>query len=254
MTKRHKHYFCFMNIQDILEHGSDYFLPNLSTDLVIIGYQETQLKCLLLKIANKWMLPGGFIGLGESVDTAAANTLKFRTGLEAPHLKFLAVFGDKDRRFDDEFRQAFKEQGLPWQDDYWINDRFVTLAFYSLVDIDNAHPVPGEFDEAVEWFSFDALPDMWLDHKSIAMAARNRLKEDIKQEQITYNLLPGDFTMPQLHQLHQAILEEKLDRSRFQKKMLASGDFERLPQLKKEAPGRNPYLYRLKESTSKKGD
>lgn len=252
MTKRHKHYFCAMNVQDIIEHGGDYFLPNLSVDLVIIGYQDGELKCLLLKIADKWLLPGGFIGLDESVDEAVKRTLMHRTGLEAAHLKFLSVFGDKDRKFDDEFRQFFKEKGMPWQDDYWINNRFVTMAFYSLVDIGNTHPTPGEFDEAVEWFSFDQLPEMWLDHKSIALTARNHLKEDIKLEQVTYNLLPGDFTMPQLHQLHQTILEEKLDRSRFQKKMLTSGIFERLPQLRKESPGRNPYLYRLKGESQKK--
>jgi hypothetical protein len=52
--------------------------------------------------------------------------------------------------------------------------------------------------------------------------------------------------MPELHQLHQAILEEKLDRSRFQKKMLATGMFERLPKLQKDSPGSNPYLYTIK--------
>ena len=47
-------------------------------------------------------------------------------------------------------------------------------------------------------------------------------------------------------QLHQAILEEPLDRSRFQKKMLATGLFERLPKRQKDSPGRNPYQYRVK--------
>ncbi|MEM9648192.1 MAG: NUDIX domain-containing protein [Bacteroidota bacterium] len=236
-----------MEVQDIIEHGGDYFLPNLSIDFVIIGYQGGELKCLLLRIGDKWALPGGYIELNESVDTAVGRILMQRTGLERPHLKFLSVFGDKDRKFDEDFKTFFQRKGIPWRDDYWINNRFVTLAFYSLVDIDYTHPVPGEFDEAAEWFSFDELPEMWMDHKAIVMTARDRLKNDIKHEQVTYNLLPKDFTMPQLHQLHQTILEENIDRSRFQKKMLATGLFERLPQLKKETPGRNPYLYRLKK-------
>ena len=66
-------------------------------------------------------------------------------------------------------------------------------------------------DEAIFWFDFDDLPEIWMDHKSILTEARNRLKEDLKHEQLTYNLLPGKFTMPELHQLHQAILEEKLE-------------------------------------------
>jgi hypothetical protein len=161
-------------------------------------------------------------------------------------MKFLSVFGDKDRQFSEEYRKFFEKAGIPWDKDYWFNNRFVTLAYYSLVNIECTHPAVGRFDEAFAWFDFDDLPDMWMDHKSIVLAARNRLKEDIKQESVAYNLLPDQFTMPELHQLHQAILEEKLDRSRFQKKMLATGMFERLPKLQKDSPGSNPYLYTIK--------
>ncbi|UZR97391.1 NUDIX hydrolase [Chondrinema litorale] len=108
-------------------------------------------------------------------------------------------------------------------------------------------PVAGEYHDEIAWFDFADLPEMWMDHKSIAMEARNRLKDDIKREHIVYNLLPKQFTMPDLHQLHQDILEQEVERSRFQKKMLGTGIFERLPKLQKETPGRNPYLYRIKE-------
>lgn len=242
-----------MDVQDIIERGSEFFLPNLSIDLIIIGYQDNELKCLLLKMADKWMLPGGYIKIEESVDEAAERILMQRTALVNPHLKFLSIFGNKDRRFDQDFKQFFEKHGLDWKADYWINNRFVTLAFYSLVDINETEPVYGGFDEAIAWFSFDDLPDMWLDHKKILGAARDRLKTDIKDELVTYNLLPGHFTMPQLHQLHQTILGQRIDRSRFQKNMLATGKFERLPQLKQEAPGRNPYLYRLKGEKSLEG-
>ena len=233
-------------MNDILENGRDYFLPNLSIDLVIIGYEDGILKCLLLKLGPKWALPGGYIKKDESVDHAVVRILKERTGLARPHFKFLSVFGAADRRFDQEFKNYFDANGLPWRDDYWINDRFVTLSHYSLVDIAHTKPEPGEFDEAVAWFPFDQLPDLWLDHGLIIDFARNRLKEDSKNELHTHNRLPSAFTMPELHRLHQTILDENLDRSRFQKKILATGRFERLPKLKKESPGSNPYQYRLK--------
>ncbi len=238
--------FVVMEVKDIIENGGNYFLPNLSIDLVIIGYEQGKLKCLLLRLGEKWVLPGGYIGKQESVDAAAINTLKLRTGLDHAHLKFLDVFGASDRQFGADFKYFFEKNGLPWKKDSFINQRFVTLSYYSLVDIATTYPVPGEFDEEVAWFSFDKIPSMWLDHGQIVETARQRLKEDIKHEHVTYNLLPDAFTMPQLHTLHQAILEERVDRSRFQKKMLSSGIFERLPQLKKESPGRNPYLYKLK--------
>ena len=235
-----------MKWENVLEYTAEGFLPNLSLDLVIIGFKEGQLKCLLLQVGHKWVLPGGHIKIDESVDTAVHRVLMERTALEKPHFKFLSVFGDKNRSFSEEFKGFFEEKGIPWHENLWLAQRFVTLAYYSLVDIDQLHPKPGEFDEAVDWFNFDDLPDIGLDHESIMVKARNRLKEDIQREQLTYNLLPPEFTMPQLHRLHETILSEKLDRSRFQKKMLATGQFERLPKIKKESPGSNPYQYRLK--------
>lgn len=236
-----------MEIIKFLEKANKQFLPNLSIDLVIIGYQNNKLKCLLLQIDKKWLLPGGYIRISESVDDAAIRILKERTGLDNPHLKFLSVFGNRDRQFKNEWKEFIKNNKLVWKDDYWINNRFVTLTYYSLVNIAEIHPTPGIMDEAISWFDFDDLPEIWMDHKSILTKARNRLKEDLKHEQLTYNLLPGKFTMPELHQLHQAILEEKLDRSRFQKKILSTGLFDRLPKKsKKNSPGQNPYQYKIK--------
>ena len=242
------YYFCNMDFQEFITKGKKTYLPNLSVDMVIIAFHEEKLKCLLLQINNKWLLPGGYILRTESVEEATARILRERTGLSDPHFKFLSVFGDPNRKFTKEWQDFFENHDLPFKEDTWINDRFVTLAHYSLVDFEKTKPVVGNLDEAFAWFPLDELPDMWMDHKEIVLVAKERLKRDIQQEQLTYNLLPSEFTMPQLHQLHQTILEENLDRSRFQKKMIASGAFERLPKLKKETPGRNPYQYRVKKT------
>lgn len=236
-----------MDLKNFLERGAEYYLPNLSIDLVIIGYKDKELKCLLLQAGGKWMVPGGYVRIEQSVDEAVKEILKERTALEYPHMKFLSVFGEKDRYFREEIKKSFEKMGMAWSEKYWLNNRFVTLAYYSLVNIDETHPSIKDFDEAFAWFSFDDLPDMWMDHKSIVLTARHRLKEDIKQDLVSPNLLPDQFTMPELHQLHESILEEKLDRSRFQKNMLSSEMFDRLPKLQKESPGSNPYQYCLKK-------
>jgi len=239
-----------MDIQNILENGANYYLPNLSIDIVIIGYQDDVLKCLLVNLGDKWALPGGYIKLEESVVEAAERTLMERTRLQNQHLKFLSVVGEGDRKFAKEFKIYFEKHGLPWKEKYWINNRFVSLAYYALVDINKTHPASGDLGEVSSWFSTDDLPEIWMDHESIITTARQQLKIDIKQNPVTYNLLPDQFTMPELHQLHETILEEKIDRSRFQKNMLASGLFERLPKLQKETPGRNPYLYTVKKKSN----
>lgn len=241
------HYFCCMDINTFIENGQQDYLPNLSVDMVIIGFHEDQLKCLLLQIGNKWLLPGGYILRSESVEAATVRILRERTGLEDPHFKFLSVFGGEDRKFTEEWQQFFKELDFPFKENSWLNDRFVTLAHYSLVNFEETRPVIGNLDSAFGWFNMNDLPPMWMDHRDIVQEAKERLKEDVQQEPLTYNLLPTEFTMPQLHQLHQTILEETLDRSRFQKKMIGSGFFERLPKLQTDAPGRKPYQYRVKK-------
>ncbi len=235
-----------MDLLDFVERGGESYLPGLSVDLTIMGYEDEALKCLLLRIGDRWLLPGGYIGVTESVEHAAKRILRERTGLEDPHLKFLSVFGRGDRRFTGEWKEFFRKNGFPWREDYWFNRRYVTLAYYSLVHIEDMKTRTSVIDEEVAWFDMDNLPELWMDHAEIINTARERLKEDIREEHMTYNLLPDRFTMPELHQLHETILCEKLDRSRFQKKMLATGLFERLPRLQKDSPGRNPFLYRIK--------
>jgi 8-oxo-dGTP diphosphatase len=235
-----------MDLKEFVEQDGKAFLPNLSVDMVIIGLKDGDLKCLLLQIGKKWLLPGGYIRKDESVEEAAKRTLWERTGLHEPHLKFLSVFGDPDRQFSAELKEFLVANHMPWREDYWFNNRFVTLAYYSLVNIDEINPKTQAF-EHFSWVSFAKLPSMWMDHKKIVLEARNRLKQDIRQERVTHKLLPDQFTMPELHQLHEIILEEKIDRSRFQKNMLASGVFKRLPKKQTETPGRNPYLYSVRK-------
>lgn len=234
-------------MMEFLIQGDQYYLPHLSADIVIMSYDDNKIKCLLLKIGGKWVLPGGYIRRDESVETAALGILKERTGLSKARLNLLSVFGDKNRSFGEQMKEFAIAKGIPWRDDYWINSRFVTISYYSLVDINQTTPKAGNYDEAIGWFSFDELPPMWLDHKEVALEARNRLKKDIESGQTGTGLLPEQFTMPELHKLHQTILKEELDRSRFQKKMLATGKFERLPKLKRNTPGRKPFLYRIKK-------
>ena len=93
------HYFCYMDFQEFIEQGEKLFLPNLSVDMVIIGFHEGELKCLLLKIGDKWLLPGGYVFRTESVENATVRILRERTGLKDPHFKFLSVFGGEDRKF-----------------------------------------------------------------------------------------------------------------------------------------------------------
>ncbi len=236
-----------MDFKDFFEKGNNYFIPNLSVDIVIIGYDKNELKSLLLKTNNKWNLPGGYIGINESVKDASYRILKELTGLDSVTLNLLSVFGNQNRKFGDQFKNLAIKNSIEWKEDYWINERFVSITYYTLVDIEQVKINGNSYFEEIDWISMDSSIEMNLDHNNIILEARKKLIEDVENGKTCHDLLSEKFTMPELHQLHQLILEKEMDRSRFQKKILASGKFERLPKSKNKAPGRNPYLYKIKD-------
>lgn len=71
-----------------------------SIDCVIFGYENQQLKILLIKWKQEdlWTLPGGFIFKNEDMDEAANRILKERTGLQDVFLNQFYTFGNKDRK------------------------------------------------------------------------------------------------------------------------------------------------------------
>ena len=74
-------------------------IPSNSIDCVILGYEEQQIKVLLLKWKqhNIWSLPGGFIKKTEDLDDAAHRILAERTGLKSIFLEQFHTFGNKER-------------------------------------------------------------------------------------------------------------------------------------------------------------
>ncbi|MGB5497386.1 MAG: NUDIX domain-containing protein, partial [Maribacter sp.] len=84
-----------LNPIDFAAQIVDECLPGNSIDCVILGYEDQQLKILLLKWKheNVWCLPGGFIRKDEGMDQAALRILEVRTGLKSVFLKQFYTFG-----------------------------------------------------------------------------------------------------------------------------------------------------------------
>ena len=231
-----------MKLKEFFENGDKYFLPNLSIDIVVMGY-DGQLKCLLMKNNNRWNIPGGYIGKSESINEASNRILNDLTGLQVDNLKLLSVFGDANRNFGDQFRVLAEENGVNWDPNSWLNSRFVSIIKYVLVNIEEVIVKGNDFYDEIMWIAIDNLVDMNLDHQEIINTTLSQLRIEINDGRTCHEMLPNRFTMPDLHQLHQVILQKKIDRSRFQKKMIGNGKFLRLPKTKTDSPGRNPFLY-----------
>lgn len=223
------------------------YLQGLATDLVIFGFHETQLKILLLEYQNTGLLglPAGFIRDDENLNDAARRTLTQRTGLGDIFLEQFYVFGDLGRHDPQPLRSILIGKGETPPDDHWLLRRFVTVGFYALVDFTRALPNPDALADRCAWYDLATLPPLMLDHTAIVQKALDTLRANLDHKLIGANLLPELFTMNDLQQLYETILGQKMNRSAFQRKMLASGILERLEKRFSGGAHKAPFLYRF---------
>lgn len=177
-------------------------LKEVTIDNVIFGLDGNKLQILLVKHAvgeskGSWGLPGGRVGLHQDLDAAAASALFDLTGAKDLYLEQLRAFGRVDR----------------------AHERVLTIAYYALVKPDSCDIAPGESAEAVAWFDIKQVPTLIFDHREILDFGLNFLRHKIRHEPIGFNLLPEKFTLLQLQELYEGILDVSLDKPNFRRKM-----------------------------------
>lgn len=223
------------------------FLPGLAIDTVIFGFHDNQLKVLLLAYKNSslYALPGGFIHDHEDVNQAARRVLESRTALTDIYLEQFYVFGDYSRYDPTPLKTIMKARGYTPPDNHWLLKRFVSIGFYALVDFTKAVPAPDEISDSCNWYSLDELPVLMQDHRQIINKALQTLQNNLDQKLIGFNLLTDEFTMGDLQSLYETILDKKLLRAAFQRKMLGLGILERIAKKWTGGAHKAPYLYRF---------
>jgi len=197
--------------------------PGLSVDCVLFGFDNNELKILLLKLKSieKWALPGGFVEKDKDVSEGANSVLKERIGLENIFLKQFYLFGNVSRNENSHTKLLIEHKIISEDLREWFQQRFVTVGFYALVEYSKVKETTVDFiSESCEWHSINELPELILDHKIIISKAHQTLKKELNSEPIGLNLLPKQFTMPELQALYETVLEKKLDRRNFSRKML----------------------------------
>src|SRR5579863_808234 len=156
-------------LQDFLLNGYKYYIPHVSLDCAIFGYQERQLKLLLIKrrLEKDWCLPGGYIRRTEKLVEAAERNVRERTGIDNLFLQQFKTFGDPDRmdlkQFDEE--RWYAATGVRLRQDNWLIDQTISIGFYAITDFSLSVPHPDLFSEACAWFDIDGLPALEFDHE-----------------------------------------------------------------------------------------
>lgn len=215
-------------LQQLVSENRSYFQMAISVDCVIFGFDNNELKVLLIKsdleeFKNEWSLLGDLVHLNEDPDTASYRVLKDKTGLDDVFLEQVHTFGDVSRH---------------------PAGRVVTVAYYSLVDIKH-HQLKLSHNE-LHWHPVNEIQTMAFDHKRILLTCLKQLQSKVSEQPIVFNLLPEKFSLRELQNLYEAILGTKLDRRNFRKKFLMMNwltDVNEWEQNVTHRPGR---LYRFK--------
>lgn len=224
-----------MSKQDLLKTAAaekishiDYFKIAVSVDCVIFGYEDKQLKVLLIKSDLKefeglWSLLGDLVKPDENLDDAAYRVLKNRTGLHDVYLEQVQTFGNIGRH---------------------PSGRVITTAYYSLMNI-KSHKLQLTANE-LHWHNIGMIDKMAFDHKQILDCALQKLQEKVLEQPVIFNLLPEKFSLRELQDLYEAILGIELDRRNFRKRITLKNWLVDLNEMEEDVPHRPGKLYKLK--------
>lgn len=202
-----------------------------SIDYVIFGFEAGELKILLIErneepFKDWWALPGNLVENNESIENAATRILYELTGLRELHMEQFHTFGEVNRH----------PQG-----------RVITVAYYALIRINGKKEVKPltPYAKKTFWHAVNDLPKLGFDHTEIFDTSIQKLRRRLSYQPIAFELLPEKFTLTQLQLLYEAILNKKLDKRNFRKKMLSYGFLKELDEKQKGVSYRAAKLYKF---------
>ncbi|MEO1261857.1 MAG: NUDIX domain-containing protein [Bacteroidota bacterium] len=208
---------------------SNFFKSAFSVDNIIFGFDEGDLKVLLIKrgadpFKGQWALPGDLVYPNENLETAANRVLFELTGLQKVYLEQVYTFGAVDRH---------------------PLGRVITIAYFSLVKISDFVITPSSFAQKAKWHTVEKaqVETLAFDHNDILNTCFNTLKTRVRFRPVGFELLPPKFTLTELQHLYEAILRTKLDKRNFRKKILSMHLLIDLNEMQEGVPHRPAKLY-----------
>ncbi|HPF82716.1 MAG TPA: hypothetical protein PLV83_00885 [Bacilli bacterium] len=209
----------------------------VETLITIFTVHKGSLKVLLIK--NKidpykgyWILPGSPLKNSETLESNITDAVFDQTGILKLYIEQCCAFSGLNRNPD---------------------NRVIGISFMGLADSTTLEVRREEKkDIESEWFSIDELPKTGYDHEEVIKKNIECLKKKIVNINILRNLFPSDFTIPELQKIFEQILNKKLDRRNFRKRIITMDLLEDTNEFNIGGNGRPAKLYRFKENISEK--
>ncbi len=190
-----------MNVKDKL-----YKNQGIHVITAIFTVEQGITKVLLVKRKNEpfkgdWILTGGALHNDEDLIDGAKREIYEKTGIKDIEVEQFGVFGALHRS--------------PVM-------RMIAIAYIGVIDSNRVKILRETLRTSnADWFAIDKVPPLGYDHNEILASALMELQNKIISSNILKSLFPGDFSLPELQKVYEAILDKKLDRRNFRKKMLS---------------------------------
>lgn len=207
----------------------------VAVDCVILGFEDKELKVLLLKrnfepCKGQWSLMGGFAQENEGVDDAAKRVLHELTGLENVFMEQVGTFGEVHRE---------------------LTARVISVAYYALINVNSYDKDLVERHNA-HWADLHELPELVFDHKEMIEHAIDIMQRKASRHPLGFNLLPELFTLTQLQSLYEAIYATEMDKRNFRKRVNMMDFIEKTDKIDKTTSKRGAALYRFNQRAYEK--
>jgi 8-oxo-dGTP diphosphatase len=141
--------------------------PMVTVDAVVFAHDRNGWKVLLIRrghepFKGQWAVPGGFVGMDEELEDAAARELREETNLAGVELTQLHTFGTCGR--DPRGRQ-------------------ITIVFTGIAESATDDIKAGDDANQAKWFNIEKLPDnLAFDHDRVLEYAITQLKNKKNME------------------------------------------------------------------------
>lgn len=210
----------------------DYEIPLTTVDMAIFTIREENLEVLLVKRAEhpakeQWALPGGFIDTNKDkslIDTATRE-LHEKTGVKTPYLEQVITCGSNDR------------DPRGWS---------ITVAYMALVSSEQLSLRKSDSSADVTWVPVQQVlkkRSLAFDHSEILSICHERLRNKVSYTSLPIHLLPGEFTLTELQQIFEIVLNSTVEKKSFRRRILDAGFLEETGAMK-TGSNRPAKLYR----------
>jgi len=213
-----------------MSYSYDYPHPAVTADVAVFTVRNNALAVLLVRrslppFEGRWALPGGFVGIRESLRRAAWRELREETGIRAPFLAPVGAFGHPDRD---------------------PRERVISIAYYTLVAHDRLDIHAGSDAGDANLFAVTELPELAFDHDRILLRARERMQADFDDSVIGLELPGETFTLGELQRVYEIVLGRALDKRNFRRRILRLGVLEATGEARRVGTHRPAALYRVR--------